>query len=51
LFWKTEQPNEFFDLKLPDLCRDFDLHADQLRLATSHDDMTLRLWQMTAKTG
>ena len=49
LFWKTEQPNEFFDFKLPDLCRDLDLHADQLRLATSHDDKTLRLWQMTAK--
>lgn len=51
LFWKTEQPNEFFDFKLPDLCRDFDLHLDQLRLATSHDDKTLRLWQMTAKAG
>jgi WD40 repeat protein len=51
LFWKTEQPNEFFDFKLPDLCRDFDLHADHLRVATSHDDKTLRLWQMTAKAG
>ncbi len=37
---------EFFDFKLPDLCRDFDLHADQLRLATTHDDGKLRLWQM-----
>jgi WD40 repeat protein len=49
LFWKLEQPNEFFDLKLPDTCRDFDLHPDGLRLATPHEDKTLRLWQMTAK--
>jgi WD40 repeat protein len=49
LFWKLEQPNEFFDLKLPDTCRDFDLHPDALRLATAHEDKTLRLWQMTAK--
>lgn len=46
LFWKPEQANEFFDFKLPDLCRDFDLHADQLRLATSHDDTKVRIWQM-----
>lgn len=46
LFWKPEAANEFFDFKLPDLCRDFDLHPDQLRLATTHDDGKLRLWQM-----
>jgi WD40 repeat protein len=49
LFWRIEQPNEFFDLKLPDVARDLDLHPDNLRLATSHDDKSLRLWQMTAK--
>jgi WD40 repeat protein len=49
LFWKIEQANEFFDFKLPDICRDFDLHPDQLRLATSHEDKSVRIWQMTAK--
>jgi WD40 repeat protein len=51
LFWKVEQPNEFFDFKLPDICRDFDMHRDQLRLCTSHEDKSLRVWQMTAKAG
>ncbi len=49
LFWKLDQPNEFFDLRLPDVCRDSDLHPDALRVATAHEDKTLRLWQMTAK--
>jgi WD40 repeat protein len=49
LFWKTGEPNEFFDFKLPRACRDMDLHPDQLRLCTSHDDGKLALWQMTAK--
>jgi WD40 repeat protein len=49
LFWKPDEPNEFFDLKLPNVARDLDLHPDQLRLATPHADKTLRLWQMTAK--
>ena len=49
LFWKLDQPNEFFHLKLPNACREFDLHPDGLRLATAHQDKTLRLWQMTAK--
>jgi len=51
LFWKADQPGEFFDFKLPDICRDFDLHRDQLRMATSHEDKSLRVWQMTAKAG
>jgi WD40 repeat protein len=49
LFWRIEQPNEFFDFKLPDTCRDFDLHPDGLRVCTAHEDKTLRLWQMTPK--
>lgn len=49
LFWKIGEANEFFDFKMPNTCRDLDLHPDGLRLATSHDDKTLRLWQMTAK--
>ena len=49
LFWKLDQPAEYFDFKLPDICRDFDLHTDGLRMATSHEDKTLRVWQMTPK--
>lgn len=49
LFWKSGEPNEFFALSLPNSCRDLDLHPDALRLATTHHDNTLRLWQMTAK--
>jgi WD40 repeat protein len=49
LFWKIGEANEFFDFKMPNTCRDLDLHADRLRLATSHDDNMLRIWQMTAK--
>jgi len=49
LFWKTDQPNEFFHLKLPDVARDLDLHPDSLRLLTPHMDGVLRLWQMSAK--
>ncbi len=51
LFFKPEQANEFFDFKLPDICRDFDLHRDQLRMATTHEDMKVRIWQMTPKAG
>ena len=49
LFWRVGEAGEFFDFKLPRTCRDLDLHADGLRLATTHDDGQLRLWQMTAK--
>ncbi len=49
LFWKLEEPNEFFDFKLPRTCYDFDLHPDRLRLVTPHDDNVLRMWQMTAQ--
>jgi WD40 repeat protein len=48
-FWKLDQAGEFFDFALPNSCRDLDLHPDQLRLATTHDDSTLRIWQMTPK--
>ena len=34
LFWKLEQPNEFFAFKLPASGRDVDLHPDGLRLVT-----------------
>jgi WD40 repeat protein len=51
LFWKTDAPQEFFDLKLPAPARDLDLHRDERRLATAGHDGTLRLWQMTAKAG
>src|SRR6478752_1637404 len=48
LFWKSDQPQEFFDFKMPDICRDMDLHPDQVRVATAHEDNTVRVWQMTA---
>jgi WD40 repeat protein len=48
LFWKAEDPNEFFDYKMPNLCYDSDLHPDQLRMATTHLDNVLRLWKLTA---
>jgi len=46
LFWKPEEANEFFDFKLPNLCYDFDMHPDKLRLVTSHEDNVVRLWTM-----
>jgi hypothetical protein len=49
LFWKLDQPNETFALKLPDNARDLDLHPDGLRLATPHEDGNVRIWQMTPK--
>jgi WD40 repeat protein len=51
LFWKLEDPNEFFDFKLPNLCYDSDLHPDKLRMVTAHQDNVLRLWRMTAPVG
>jgi WD40 repeat protein len=51
LFWKPDSANEIFDFKLPDVARDLDLHIDQRRLATTHEDKTLRLWEITAKSG
>jgi WD40 repeat protein len=50
LFWKLDGAGEFFDFQMPNSCRDLDLHPDKLRLATTHDDNTLRIWQMTAKS-
>lgn len=49
LFWKLGEANEFFEFKMPNTCRDLDLHADRLRLVTSHDDNMLRIWRMTPK--
>ena len=49
LFWKLEQPNEVFALKLKEVARDVDLHPDALRLATAHGDGFLRVWHMTEK--
>jgi len=48
LFWNTNDPNEFFDFKLPNLCYDSDLHSDGLRVVTAHQDNVLRIWRMTA---
>jgi WD40 repeat protein len=47
-FWKLAEAGEFFDFKLPNSCRDLDLAPDKLRLATTHDDNTVRIWKMSA---
>ncbi|MGD9720654.1 MAG: WD40 repeat domain-containing protein [Pirellulales bacterium] len=51
LFWKLDGPTEFFDFKMPDSARGMDLHADQMRVATSEPDGAVHIWQMTAKPG
>ncbi len=46
-FFKTDQPNEFAEFKLPNTGRALDLHPDGLRLATAHHDGHLRISSMT----
>ena len=48
-FWKPDQENEFFKLKLPGIVREMDMHPDGVRLATSHSDRHLRITRMAAK--
>jgi WD40 repeat protein len=45
-FWKPDGATEFFQLRLPDTARDFDLHPDNLRLAAAHFDTRLRIYRM-----
>lgn len=46
LFWKPEAANEFFQFKLPNSLRDFDLHPDGLRMAVAHYDSHLRIYTL-----
>ncbi len=47
LFWKPEEPTEFFQLKLANTARDVDLHPDGVRLAVPQFDGVLRVYSMT----
>jgi WD40 repeat protein len=45
-FYRPDQANEFFKLKLPNTARDLDLHPDGLRVATTHFDARVRICAM-----
>lgn len=49
-FWKPEQSQAFFTLKLPNNARDVSLHPDSERLAVAFFDGAVRIYRMTAKT-
>lgn len=49
-FWKPDQPQSFFALKLANNARDLDLHSDGKRLAVPFFDGVLRIYDMSAKT-
>ncbi len=48
-FWKTDQAQDFFALKLPINARDLDLHPDGRRLAVAGADGAVRLFDMGPK--
>jgi len=48
LFWKPDDANEFFTMKLKNDARDLDLSPDGLHLATAHHDGYLRIHRMKA---
>lgn len=48
-FWKPDNPKEFHRFALPNIVRDFDLHADGVQLITSHYDRHLRLSRIAPK--
>jgi WD40 repeat protein len=43
LFWKPDQDKDVHRFELPSMPRDFDLHPDGMRLATTHPDLYLRI--------
>jgi WD40 repeat protein len=49
-FWRPDQPQAFFTLKLPHNARDLDLHPDGQRLAVAFADGAVRIYDLTAKT-
>lgn len=49
-YWKPDQPQSFFTLKLANNARDLDLHPDGKRLAIPFFDGGLRVYDMSAKT-
>jgi WD40 repeat protein len=48
-FWKPEEPQAFFTLKLPQNARDLDLHRDGKRLAAAFADGVVRIYDMASK--
>ena len=48
-FWKPEQPQAFFTLKLPTNARDLSLHPDGERLAVAFADGAVRVYSMLSK--
>ncbi|MFM2096006.1 MAG: hypothetical protein RIS70_3130 [Planctomycetota bacterium] len=49
LFWKHDQNKEFHRFGMPNLTRDFDLHSDQIQVATTHFDRHLRISRLEPK--
>jgi WD40 repeat protein len=50
-FWKPDQNKELHRVALPNLARDFDLHAGGIQLAVAHFDRQVRICKMAAKPG
>jgi hypothetical protein len=48
-FWKPEQPQETFALKLPMNARDMDLHPNGRLLALAFADGSMRIYEMAPK--
>ena len=46
LFWRYDEPDDFFRLKLPSAGRGLSLHPDGVRLAVPHFDSRLRIFSM-----
>jgi WD40 repeat protein len=47
-FWRGDEDNEFFKLKLPNDARDLALSPDATRVATAHFDKSLRVYALHA---
>jgi WD40 repeat protein len=47
-FWKPDNAQDFFNLKLPNNARDLDLHPDGRRLAVAFADGAVRVYSMEA---
>src|SRR5262249_41652420 len=48
-FWKPDQAQDFFTLKLPTNARDVDLHRDGQRLTVAFADGAVRVYDMAPK--
>jgi WD40 repeat protein len=50
-FWKPDNAQDFFNLKLPNNARDLDLHLDGRRLAVAFADGAVRTYDMETPAG